>query len=306
MRSETKPIQLNHLTERVLGLATLREPARVSALWTRVRFSPMLLFGLIFITGLMAGMLVLGIFMWRTNSAPPGQYPPAYERMYMTWVADRYASSGNVARVRQDLILWTPEDTLRVLATLQMETTDPEARRRIVMLAGALGGSAPSTTTNTSTSARPSFFTQPAFLASMFLAMGLLLGAIGIMVVPMLRERKLTAEELTAPVDQIDANLEELLADVQIGTLEPEVETKPEETPEEKKEEILPAETDADADTSSGLGDLASLFEEEDTSLSTLEAFCKGLTEVNIDELLGLGKRVIERFRTSEPRLPKG
>jgi len=105
--------------------------------------------------------------------------------------------------------------------------------------------------------------------------------------------------------------LEELLADVQIGE-------DPSEQPpspsggggDERGEGMPPKSEDVDgqkqesdeeeqADTESALGDLASLFFDEDTSLASLEQFCKGLPDVNAEDLLKMGRTIVERLSTS-------
>jgi small subunit ribosomal protein S3 len=44
------------------------------------------------------------------------------------------------------------------------------------------------------------------------------------------------------------------------------------------------------------LGDLASLFEEEDTSINVLEAFCKGMPDISVDELLTMGDNIARQI----------
>lgn len=284
------PIEPTELSE---FLPELGEATPQPSLFTRIRKSPYLLMGMIFGAGLLSGWLVLGLYLWQSGGMAwsSSQYPPGYEQMYMTWVANRYAQTGDFAQVQKDLATWSRDDIARVLASLQKETVDPEMRRRFAVLADLLGVPV------ASTSLQSSLFAQPIFLIGIFLSFTLLLVAIALIAVPVSLERQAPADELPPPVEPLDANLEELLTDVQIGALEQTPEKKEEEKKEEEKKEEEKKEEDSDS-SAGGLGDLASLFEEEDTSLSTLEAFCKGLAEVNIDELLNLGKNIVQRFKT--------
>jgi hypothetical protein len=296
--TERADTESNTWLARFPTLAIGIERVQQSALWMRLRRSPYLLFGGIFALGLLIGGLVLGLFVL---SARPdsSQFPPAYERMYMTWVADRYAQSNNVAQARQDLALWTREDIVRVITTLQAEQLDLTTRSRIEVLAMGLGVSAAGSST------RSSILTQPIFLVSIFLPVILMLSAMGVIVVPMLRERFIV-NPVSLEMSEEDAKLAELLADVQIGTLDQGPDAQAQEKPEEKKEEPPPAPQDAEDSPSSGLGDLASLFEEEDTSISTLEKFCKGMADIKIEDLAGLSQHVLERFLVNNSRASEG
>ena len=90
--------------------------------------------------------------------------------------------------------------------------------------------------------------------------------------------------------------VDDLLVEVPVDPATVEAQAK-EEAEEEKKKEEERAESESD--TSSGLGDLASLFEEEDTSINVLEAFCKGMPEVTVDEVLTMGTDLLYGLRES-------
>jgi hypothetical protein len=85
-----------------------------------------------------------------------------------------------------------------------------------------------------------------------------------------------------------EAALEELLAGVELEGQQGQEGQEgqaagAQEEEEEKKEE---AEEDQPAEEQGALlGDLLSLFEEEDTSLSVLELFCKGMPDVAMADL---------------------
>ncbi len=50
------------------------------------------------------------------------------------------------------------------------------------------------------------------------------------------------------------------------------------------------------------LKDLANLFEEEDVSLSALEALCKKLSDITVDELAATAQDIVRRIKNNKPR----
>jgi len=73
-----------------------------------------------------------------------------------------------------------------------------------------------------------------------------------------------------------------------------------EDYPEEDEEVSL---FDEDEEPKSTTGSLFSFFEEEESKLPELEALCKNLPEVDIDELSRIGRDVVTRFRTGVRKL---
>jgi hypothetical protein len=142
-----------------------------------------------------------------------------------------------------------------------------------------------------SSSLLTSLLSQPVFILGIFLSIGIWGAAIVISIAPHVRWGRAPAPvidpALFAQSEQsTDAILEELLSDITLESVEPDSTEKKEE---EKKAEEQPASEQSE-ESSSGLGDLASLFEEEDTSITALEQFCKNLADIVVDDLAAKAK----------------
>jgi hypothetical protein len=143
---------------------------------------------------------------------------------------------------------------------------------------------------------------QPIFLLGFFLAIGIWGAAIVISIAPYVRWQRAPAFAVpdaarAAPAEQAaaDAALEELLPNVSLDVMPTET-AEPEKKEEEKKPEEQPASEQTE-EASSGLGDLASLFEEEDTSITALEQFCKNLADIVVDDLATKAKDLARDLR---------
>lgn len=160
----------------------------------------------------------------------------------------------------------------------------------------------------------PSLFTQPFFIASLVLAFAPWLVAIGVIGTTRLRSsRKSTGAEsakgepqastkeveraVEEPAEEPPAPNQEQGADT---PLEDKLEEQPPElpAPEEKVEleEAIKEDEEEEEEDQPVLGDLASLFEEEDTSLASLEALSKGLAEINVEELIGVSSETSRKL----------
>lgn len=245
----------------------------------------------VFFVGLLfvGGLLLIGTVaaLWGQTSA---------QQMSMNPAAERYWRSLTIAQVEKDLKGWSRNDLAQLFVTVRGQTSDPETRRNIDFLGRTL--SLPGFTS--SSSLLSALFTQPIFLLGIFLSVGIWGAAIVISIAPYVRRAPapvLPAPTLLMPSEQpADAVLEELLPDVTLEAAPPDAPKKEEE--EEKKNEE-PATEEAEEEGSSGLGDLASLFEEEDTSLSALETFCKNLADITIDDLMNKAKELARDLRAS-------
>lgn len=250
--------------------------------------------------GLVVVSLTLGWLLGSMNqpALAPWQSSPAYERMYVTWVAERYAKTGDAAQAQRDLAGPRREYIADLLTTMQKETNDTQKRQQLAAL-GNLMRPPPS-----ETSFLPTLVAQPVFVISLLLSFTPLLAAIGLVALPYLqslRKRQAGEEELVTAEEPSEAALEELLTDVQlddptaqspIDAAQAEAAANEEENKKEEEEE-----EEKQDDQNGGLGDLASLFEEEDTSLSALEAFCKGMVDVNVDALLTQAKGLVSSIK---------
>lgn len=251
--------------------------------------------------GAIFAALALGWLLGSLNQPAPlaWQSSPAYEKMYLGWVADRYAKTGDAQQAQRDLQGARREDVARALDAMIKETSDPTKRQRLGALADVMRPPV------SQTSFVPLLMAQPVFVFSLLLSFAPLLAAIAILVVPYIRDRVKppVIEEIATEEAAQDAALEELLADVKIEDPAAQGEAKKDDAAAaEEEQKKAEEEEERQDDSSGGLGDLAGLFEEEDTSLSALEAFCKGLAEINVDNLMTNAKETIQTLRDAVAR----
>jgi hypothetical protein len=227
-----------------------------------------------------------------TNSAPWELYPEA-QRTFVGLVAENYWRTADISQAERDLAGWDRTELSNLLAAMQGETSDPETRQHLATLAKALQ------LPGSETSLSASLLNQPIFLVGIFLSAAPLLVAVALIAAPLVRKRGPSAVELLAQAEQA-----ELLPGLQ--TEEPLMLRPEEETAEGRKgQEAEPEDTgdkeaaELEEEQPSDLGDLISLFEEEDTSLSALEALCKGLPEIGIAELSAGSREVVHRLRAA-------
>ncbi len=260
------------------------------------------------VVALVVVALLAGLAIGSLNRPVPPAWmaSPAYEKMYLTMVADKYAKTGDMAQLQRDLAGASPEQVAQVLQTMQRETVDTTTRQRLTVLSDAVRPPV------TQTSYVPTLFNQPAFLFSLFLSLTPMFVAFGLVIGPYLRERLRTVEHgaSKSTTDAMPIQAAETSLDVAAPPIDPNapvagasvaVEPTPEAAAaaaaaaeeEQKKKEEEEEEEEQQQDDSGGLGDLASLFEEEDTSLAALENFCKGLPDVNVDVLISNGKSTV-------------
>ncbi len=252
--------------------------------------------------GLLVGWLGIGWWLWPVEwtSSAPWQLRPELQRTYLALVAHEYARTSNLAYVEDLMAGWDQADLARLLAVVQQETGDPETRQHVAALADTL--KLPGADTSLATS----LLSQQGFVVGVAIAAVPLLAAMVLVAASLARRRDRTAGE--APDGEVaERSLEDLLADVVIDDESATAGQSPDSqaaeqskllapTEEEGKTEEAPpdqAEEEDAEDADGGLGDLASLFEVEDTTLVDLEAFCKGMLEVNVDELLTTAGEVL-------------
>jgi hypothetical protein len=251
----------------------------------------------LFLAGLLVGWIVIGWWIWPvhwTNSSP-WDMSTKYQRTFVQLIADRYWTTRDLAQAEAALSGWGHDDVNGLIVAMQTETLDTEARQHLTALLEALklpGGEQ---------SLLTSIFNQGGIVFAFALAALPLIIAVGLVVAARVRSRA-PAEE-AAPFDQEgEAELEELLADVQLdaadGGGQPGQEQEPGQPPKPEEEQPPQQEEEEEKiDAGNPLGDLASLFEEEDTSLVTLEAMCKGMPEVSVDDLVASARNTLHRFK---------
>ena len=247
----------------------------------------------VFSVGMLLGWLVIGWWLWPVEwtSYHPEQSSGDYQKMLINWAADRYWQTGDPTQVQPAFANWPRQDLAKLLLTMQRQTKDVEARRHLMALTDALG--LPVTESSLATF----IFSQPLMLLSIFFSVAPLLAAFSFITLPRLRKRGAQAAEIVAGAGPAPESLDDLLVEVELDPQTPEAQAQA-QADEEKKKEEEQAQEEAD-NQSSGLGDLASLFEEEDTSINVLEAFCKGMPEMGADEVLALGSDLLYRLRES-------
>ena len=249
--------------------------------------------GLAFGLGLLLGWLVIGWWLWPVQwaNSDPWHLHPTYQRTFVTLVAEEYWRTSDVSQANQALAGWDRKDLANLLTAMKDETTNAETRQHLAALGDALE------MPGTDTSLISSLLSQKGLLVGILFSAVPLVIAIGLVASLLLRKSAESSEEVAALEEQSEEQLEELLAGIQIED-QPDQEGQQQEQEKEKEPEQAEQEG-AEELVAGGLSDLLNLFEEEDTSLSTLEAFCKGMPDVGIEDLLEKSGKVSSHLRES-------
>ena len=242
---------------------------------------------------------------------PPAQWTDDYKKLFIIYVASKYWLTGDKTFAQSSFTDWNQDDLAKQLLDLARQTQDAETRRNLVVLTDALR------LPITQTSLALFILNQPGvLLGALLAAMPLLaltttvslprlrklrrsiLKRIGIATAQMLAEEQAEKQRAAKLAKPLEESLDEMLAEAQseqaIGA------PGAEQTEEENK-----AKAEEEEKTGAGgFSDLASLFEEEDTSLNELEEFVKGMAEVSIDALLALSQNVIAHLRQGVRKEP--
>ena len=231
--------------------------------------------------------LAIGLVFWTTQAggALPGQIVQSRERMFrVTLAAEHFWRTGDAIQAEKDLAAIPRADLTQAMTTLLRETTDPITRLHLTALAQALR-------VNTTESPLFSFlFSQGPVVFGILISIVPLLAAIGLFVFPLVFKREQSPDEQIHGGPNLERALEELIVEAPIEEI-------PAPEPEANKEQSEASASEEDSgETDAGLGDLASLFEEEDTSISALEQFCKGLLEISVDDVVSGARDVARRL----------
>lgn len=263
--------------------------------------------------GLLVGWLVIGWLIWpvKWTNSDLWDLSPRNQKTVLQLVADRYWTDRDLALAEATLGSWDRAAVNSLLVTMQAEIISPDARERLAALSQALnlpGGEQ---------SLLDSIFNQDGILLALGIAVLPMFIAVGLIVSSQLRARPQAAAGEAALADNEEAELEELLADVQLENIpaggpgeasgqQPDQAAAPGEQPpgqaEATGEEEEEEEEENAVDANNPLGDLASLFAEEDTSVAQLEMMCKGLPDISVDDLLTRTRDSLRRFREERPR----
>lgn len=263
----------------------------------KLKLPPGLQLALVFGAGVLVGWFLIGWWLWPVDwqNSAPWQLSLTYQKTYIALVADRFWQTSDVAQLQRDVAGWKQQDLLRLIEQMQRETTDPEARKHLTTLGEALR--LPTTETSL----------VSILLSSQIVIIGLVLSviplfvAIGMLAAPYLRRKPPAAEPAVEQAGELtEGTLEELLANVQLEANAAAQEAQKKKEEEEKKEEEKKQEEEEEQ--ANALGDLASLFEEEDTSISVLEQFCKGMPDISADQLLDTAHDIWKRLRDANAR----
>jgi len=290
-----------------------RRRRRPLSLAERVRGLPK---WVLFLTGLAIGWLVIGWLVWpvQWTNSDPWDMTVKNQKAFVQLVADRYWNDRDLAQAEATLGSWDRDAVNTLLVTMQAETIDVDARQRLSALTQALqlpGGEQ---------SLLASILNQEGVLIAMAIATLPMFIAVGLIVSSRIKTKPGgTAEDGEAAADDDEeAELEELLADVQLEAGQMGIVIGPDGLPEQpgapgdvppdqqqqQQEEATSEEESGEEgpDPNNPLGDLASLFAEEDTSVAQLEMLSKGMPEVDIDELLAKARELVRRFREERPK----
>lgn len=258
---------------------------------------------LAFGAGLLLGWLVVGWWLWpvQWTNSNPWQLQPKFQRTYVTLVAEEFWRTLDVFHAKESLVGWDRAELRQLLDALKTETTDAQARRHLAALADALD------MPGTNSSWVDTVLGQRGIIVGAFLVIVPLGVALALVIAPQRQRKVHTLGASPMQEAQPEMGLDELLADAQLEIGQDEASQAqegqaqaPAQAPDqgEQEQETDPAERE-EQDPASALGDLASLFEEEDTSLSALEVMCKGLQDIPITDLTTKVARVIKQLRES-------
>ncbi len=258
---------------------------------------------LVFGAGLLLGWLVIGWWLWpiQWTNSNPWQLQSKFQRTYVTLVAEKYWRTSNVFEAKESLAGWDRTELNNLFNAMRLDTTDAEARRRLSALGEALDMPGPSSSWSASLGR------QWPILLGALLVMAPLIVALALVAGPFLRAKTATPVAATIQEAQAEAALEELLAGVQLegdqapaDQIQQDQPLEQDQLPDEEPEERTTEDQEAEEKLAAGsLGDLASLFEEEDTSLSASEAMAQGLEDIAIADLAKKVSGVVRQLKES-------
>jgi hypothetical protein len=290
-------------TEKATGLKGL--PGR--SLGTRL--------GLIFLTGLLLGWIVIGWWLWpvKWTNSKPWLLQPDHQRAFVGLVAENYWHTRDISRAREALDGWDYETLTQLLATMESQASSTEERRYLAALAKALALPDPEI------SPFSSFAEHRALIISGILAAAPLVAAGILAIAPRIRGSKKKSEPaLGEGMEELEAELEKLLSqegeegqpaegeeeegEAEEGGEGEEGAEKKQGDEEEEEDDEAPDEDDEWLDDGVGedgelVGDiLSTIFEEESETLAQYEALCKGLEDIEVDDLVSKSQEVLDQL----------
>jgi hypothetical protein len=275
--------------------------------------------GLIFLTGLLLGWIVIGWWLWpvKWTNSEPWLLQPDYQRAFVGLVAENYWHTRDISRAREALDGWDYETLTQLLGTMESQAPSTEERRYLTTLAEALALPDPEA------SLFSSFTEHRALIISGILAAAPMVAAGILAISPRIRGSKKKSEPLLGEgMEELEAELEKLLSQKGEEGQPAEGEEEEREAKEEGEEgeegekgagekqgdnegeedDGAPDEDDDWLDDEVGedselVGDiLSSIFEEESETLAQYEALCKGLEDIEINDLVHKSQEVLDQL----------
>jgi hypothetical protein len=290
------------------------------------------LVGLAFVVGLIVGWIVIGWWLWpvKWNNTEPWLLRPELQKTYVELVAEDYWHTNDLSRARDALAGWDEEALTQILATLQAEASTPEKRQHLTALAQTLALPDPNTSLLTS------LLSQGTLVLSVVLSVSPLVAALALGVFPLVKgqtKKPRTLELLGRGVEELEEELDGMLgedggqrfreewqAESEARATGEEQEEGKEHAPEgeleeggaseEWEEEIGKEDDEAEGDDwldeeageevgeeGETIADIfADVFQEESETFSDLEALCKDLLDVDIDELAQKSEHTLDQL----------
>jgi uncharacterized membrane protein YdfJ with MMPL/SSD domain len=216
-------------------------------------------------------------------------------------VAEKYWRTSNVFEAQESLAGWDRAELNSLLNAMRLDTTDAEARRRLSALAEAMDMPGASSSWSAALAGQ-----WPIVLGALLVMVPLIV-AVALVAGPFIRQKTSAPVASTIQEAQAEAALEELLAGIQlegdqvlVDQAQQDQPLAQDQLPDEEQEERTTEEQEGDEKLStSSLGDLASLFEEEDTTLSASEAMAHGLEDIAVADLAKKVSGVVRQLKES-------
>jgi len=286
-----------------------------------IRRSRSYLIGLTFVAGLLLGWIVIGWWLWPVQwaNSEPWHLGQRHQRTFVRLIAEDYWQTSDISRAREALAGWDEGALAELLATMENRASSPEERQHLAALAEAL-----EMPDAAGESLIDFLLSQKAILLTSTLSASPLVAAIAFAAYSFVQNRTQRAEALLAVEEQLEEDLEGLLAQEGEGRErwqdqegegegqdqegegqdqegerqeqegeqqdqegEPEDEDEKEDYEEDDEEEIEPWAQDLVFD----------LFDEDDTETAQVAAICKSLPDIDMSDLLKDSKQTADDLR---------
>ena len=265
------------------------------------------LVGLAFVAGLLLGWVVIGWWLWPVQwaNSEPWHLRSKHQRTFVRLVAEDYWQTSDIYRAREALAGWDEEALAELLATMENRASSPEERQHLAALAEAL-----EMPDAAGESLMDFLLSQKAILLSSILSASPLVMALAFAAYTLVQNRTQRAEALLAVEEQLEEDLEELLApgeEAQEGRQDQEGEEQDQEGEQQDQEqeeqedgegEREEYEEDDEEEIEPWAQDLVfDLFDEDDTQVAQIAEICKSLPDIDASDLLEHSKQTANDLR---------